>query len=76
VGQGAVAVAIAALAAGSARADCAAEVSALRQHLAAVKDQPHPQELTRLLDKAAKDAKAGREQLCLDALVRAQALVH
>ncbi len=64
------------LMAGAARADCAAEVEAARQHVAAVKDEAKRRELSLLLDKAAKDAKAGREQLCLDALVRAQALLH
>lgn len=62
------------LAAGSARADCVDEVTAARRQLAAIKDEARRQELSRLLDKAEKDARAGRERLCLDALVRAQAL--
>jgi hypothetical protein len=64
------------LAAPAARADCAAEVRAARQGLAAVKDEQHRKELALLLDKAGKDAEAGRERSCLDDLVRAQALTH
>ena len=73
---GALMVWTAVLGAGAARADCAAEVAAARQQLAAVKDESQRRELTLLLDKARTDAKAGREQLCRDALVRAQALLH
>ena len=62
------------LAAGSAWAGCVDEVAAARQQLASIKDQAQREELSRLLDKAEKDARAGREKLCLDALVRAQAL--
>ena len=65
---------LATLAAGPARADCAAEVQAMRQRLPTIQDQRQRQEVSLLLDKAEKDAKAGREQLCLDALVRAQAI--
>ena len=61
-------------AAGAARADCVDEVAAARQQLAAVKDEAQRQELLRILDKAEKDGRAGRERLCLDALVRAQSL--
>ncbi len=64
------------MAAPAASADCADEVRAARQQLAGIKDEAHRRELSLLLDKAEKDAKAGREQLCLDALVRAQALTR
>lgn len=64
------------MAAQAASADCADEVRAARQQLAGIRDEAHRRELTLLLDKAEKDAKAGREQLCLDALVRAQALTR
>jgi hypothetical protein len=63
------------MAARPAWADCAAEVQAMRGQLAAVPDEAHRKELALLLDKAAKDAAAGREQLCIDAMVRAQALL-
>jgi hypothetical protein len=62
-------------AAGSVRAGCIDDVSAARHQLASIKDEAQRQELSRLLDKAEKDALAGRERLCLDALVRAQALI-
>jgi len=62
------------LAAGSAWASCVDEVAAARRQLAAVKNPAQREELSRILDKAEKDARAGREQLCLDALVRAEAL--
>ena len=64
------------LAAPAARADCADEVRAARKEVAGIKDEARRRELTLLLDKAETDAKEGREQLCLDALVRAQALTH
>jgi hypothetical protein len=63
-------------AAAAANADCADEVRAARKEAAAVKDEAHRRELSLLFDKAEKDAKAGREQLCLDAMVRAQALTR
>ena len=62
-------------AAGTAKAGCVDEVATARQQLAAVKDEAQRQELLRILDKAEKDGQAGRERLCLDALVRAQALI-
>lgn len=61
-------------AAPAARAGCADEVRDAQDHLAQVKDAAHRQELKLLLDKAGKDAAAGRERLCLDALVRTQPL--
>jgi len=61
-------------AAAAASADCAAEVHDSQARLPQVKDEAHRRELSLLLDKAAKDAAAGRERLCLDALVRAQPL--
>jgi len=63
-------------AAPAARAACADEVRAARQQVAGIKDEAHRRELALLLDKAAKDAEAGRERLCLDAMVRAQALTR
>jgi hypothetical protein len=62
-------------AAGAAKAGCIDDVAAARQQFAAVKDEAQRQELLRILDKAEKDGHAGRERLCLDALVRAQALI-
>ncbi len=56
-------------------ADCIDEVAATRQQLASIKDEAQRQELLRILEKAEKDGRAGRERLCLDALVRAQALI-
>jgi hypothetical protein len=72
--RGALVAAAALLAAGAAQADCAAEVAAARHHDAALADAAHHREVELLLDKAAADAKAGRERECRDALVRAQAL--
>ena len=63
------------LAAAAARADCVDEVLAARRQLATIQDEAERQEMSRLLDKAEKDGRAGRERLCLDALVRAQALI-
>lgn len=58
----------------AARASCADDVRADLARLPQVKDPAHRKELTLLLDKAAKDAAAGRERLCRDDLVRAQGL--
>jgi hypothetical protein len=57
-----------------ARAGCADEVKVAQARLPQVKDESHRRELKLLLDKALNDADAGRERLCLDALVRAQSL--
>jgi hypothetical protein len=73
--QGAILGLLAALAAWPARADCADEVRAARQKLPSVKDEARRKEAARLLDKAQKDAAAGRERLCIDAMVRVQALI-
>ena len=40
--------------------------------LALLGDEAHRKELTRRPDKAAKDAEAGRERLCTDAMMHAQ----
>jgi len=64
-----------ALAAGPARAGCDDDVHALRAKLPAVKEEPRRLELAKLLDKAEKDAQAGRTQLCEDAVLHAQALL-
>jgi hypothetical protein len=63
------------LAAAAAHADCVDEVQAVRRQLASIQDAAEREEISRLLDKAEKDGRAGRERLCLDALVRAQALI-
>jgi hypothetical protein len=63
------------LAAGAARADCVDEVQAARGRLATIQNPAEHEEVSRLLDKAEKDGRAGRERLCIDALVRAQALI-
>lgn len=67
---------VASLASAPAYADCAEEVASARQALPKIKDESHRRELTLLLDKAAKDAAAGREKLCIDDMVRAQALMN
>lgn len=56
-------------------ADCAADISALRTELAAVKDDHRRQELQKLIDKAAKDDEAGRARLCGEATQRAELLL-
>ena len=48
----------------------------MRQRLSTITDEAQRRELTLLLDKAESDAKAGRERDCIDALVRARALLH
>jgi hypothetical protein len=58
-----------------ARADCAGDIKALRAELAAVRDEHRRQELQKLIDKAAKDAEAGRAQLCTQDTERAQLLI-
>jgi hypothetical protein len=58
----------------AARADCADAVRLARQQLAGMKDGPQRREIALLLDKAEKEAKAARERLCRDALVRAKAV--
>jgi hypothetical protein len=63
-------------AAATAPPDCASEVAALRQRLPAVSNDADRREASLLLDKADDDSKAGRERDCVDAVVRAQALVH
>ncbi|HXQ49675.1 MAG TPA: hypothetical protein VN802_01165 [Stellaceae bacterium] len=62
------------LAAAAARAACLDEIPDARRHLATLKDEAQRREGQALLDKAEKDAKAGRERLCIDALTRVQAL--
>lgn len=63
------------LSAGAARAACDEDVRALRSKVPAVKDGPKRAELTKLLDKAAKDATAGRTRLCEDAVQHALVLL-
>jgi hypothetical protein len=58
-----------------ARADCAEELRAMRGMLADVKDESRRQELQRLLEKAEKDERAGRDQLCDQAVQRAHLLL-
>lgn len=55
-----------------ARADCASELRVARQKLPTVRDEVHSKELTRLLDKAAKNVEAGRKRLRTDAMMHAQ----
>ena len=64
-----------ALAAGPAHAGCDDDVQALRAKLSAVKEEPRRLEAAELLDKAKKDAQAGRTKLCEDAVLHAQALL-
>ncbi len=49
---------------GIARADCGDEVKAVRVKLAEVKEEARREELQRLVDKAQKDADAGRVRSC------------
>ena len=58
-----------------ARADCAAEIRAMRTELATVKDEHRRQELQRLIEKAEKDNQAGRDHLCGEAMQHARALL-
>jgi uncharacterized membrane protein len=58
-----------------ARADCSADINALRTELAAVKDDHRRQELQKLIEKAEKDDEAGRARLCGEATQRAQLLI-
>lgn len=58
-----------------ARADCAEDIKAVRGQLAALKDEPRRQELQKLVEKAAKDEKAGRIALCDQTVQRAYMLL-
>jgi hypothetical protein len=58
-----------------ARADCAADIQALRTELAAVRDDHRRAELQKLLDKATKDQEAGRGKLCGEDVQRAQVVI-
>lgn len=63
------------LATGSAHADCAADLQALRARLTVVKDPHRREEIARLAEKADIDHRAGRERLCAEAVDRALRLV-
>ncbi|HZB93478.1 MAG TPA: hypothetical protein VE397_18665 [Stellaceae bacterium] len=58
-----------------ARADCTAEISRMREQVAAMKDAHRRREVRMLLDKAEKDDAAGRPELCREAMQRARTLV-
>ncbi|MGH6968592.1 MAG: hypothetical protein ACREEL_06510 [Stellaceae bacterium] len=62
-------------AAGTAHADCAQEIAAMRAHLAGLDDQAKQRELELLLAKAQDDDNAGRAKLCADDLHHAEQLV-
>lgn len=59
----------------SARADCGTEIQAVQAQLPAVKDQNRRQELQKLVEKAEKDDKTGRVNLCVQAVERARILL-
>ena len=69
------AVALNTLLTSPARADCADELRSVRGMLADVKDESRRQELQRLIEKAEKDERAGRDQLCDEAVQRAHLLL-
>ncbi len=56
-------------------AGCGDDIAAVRAKLGEVQDSGRRQELALLLDKAEKDAAAGRAKLCDDTVRRAQALL-
>jgi hypothetical protein len=55
---------------GAAKADCLAELQKLRGRGSQVAEPHRREEMARLLEKAEKDARTGRERLCLDAIGR------
>lgn len=59
----------------AARADCAADIRAVRGQVAAIKDERRRQELEKLMEKAEKDDEAGRAQLCAEAVQQARTLL-
>lgn len=59
----------------SAQADCGAEIQAVQAQLPTVKDQSRRQELQKLVEKAEKDDKTGRTNLCDQAVQRAHLLL-
>lgn len=61
---------------GSARADCGDEVKAIRVKLTDVKEEPRREELQRLIEKAQKDAEAGRLRSCTATLKYARMLLR
>jgi hypothetical protein len=61
---------------GGARADCGDEAKAIRVKLSDVKEEARRDELTRLIDKAQKDADAGRLRSCVATLKYARALLR
>jgi hypothetical protein len=58
-----------------ARADCGEEIKSVRVQMPAVKEPPRRDELQKLVEKAEKDEKAGRVQLCYHAMKHASALL-
>jgi hypothetical protein len=58
-----------------ARADCAEEVRNIRAQLAAVTDERRRSEAQLLLEKAEKEDRAGRPQLCGQAVEHARAVL-
>lgn len=60
----------------TARADCGDEVKAIRVKLAEVKEEGRRDELLRLIEKAEKDAQAGRDKSCDAALRHARVLLR
>jgi len=66
---------VALLAAIPARADCAADIHAMRAQAGVVKDDRHKQELQKLMDKAEKDDRAGRASACDKTVQQARQLL-
>ena len=69
-------LAAALIGAGPAAALCSDEIQLLRQKLTTVKEPPRRAELEKLIEKAEKDDKARRTQLCEATVKDAQALLQ
>jgi hypothetical protein len=63
------------LAVSPASADCAQEANAARTRLDQVKEASRREEARELLEKAERDARAGRAWLCADAVRRASQIL-
>jgi hypothetical protein len=61
--------------AGAARADCGAEVQDLKRRLPEIGDRARREEAAKLVAKAEKDARNGRDSRCADAAARAERLL-
>lgn len=59
----------------TARAGCADEIRAIKVKLPTVKEPARHEELQKLVDKADKDEKAGRDKICDDTVKHARVLL-